>query len=621
MFTNRSIFATLPRTQRGVPLVLGGDPKGKTFLYPNGNSIIIRDIDNPALSDIYTEHSTLTTVAKYSPSGFYICSADQGGRIRIWDTTQKEHILKAEYQPFAGNIKDLAWSADSQRIVVVGEGRERFGHVIMMETGTSVGEIAGHSKTINSVDFRPCRPFRIVTGSEDNFVQLYEGPPFKFKTQLDDHSRFVQSVRYSPDGALFATAGFDGKMFLYNANDYSKVGEFGEGGKANAHGGGIYAVAWSPDGKQLLSASGDKTCKVWDVETRKSVVDFPMGGDVLDQQVSCLWQGSHLLSVSLSGFINYLDLAGDPSKPLRVVKGHNRTITALAVNTASEEKRLYTGSCDGYLTSWNPATGEHDRVVGNGGKVQGHANQISGLVFDGTSKLYSVGFDDFARTIDTAEGGSGAFASGGEFKLDQQPKAVALTNDGQVLAVAAHAAVEMRRVRDGGLICSLPAPFEPSSISVNWANNDVAVGGGRDAKVHVYGWDGVKLAEKSVASNHREGVTDVAYSPDGKLLAAADQNRKIVLYSAEGYQPAHDLEWGYHSARVNCLAWAPDSKWLASGSLDTGIIVWDVEHPLKHYNLKKAHPQSQVTRIAWLDGNTIVSTGHDGSIKVWEFKV
>ena len=261
-----------------------------------------------------------------------------------------------------------------------------------------------------------------------------------------------------------------------------------------------------------------------------------MGGDVLDQQVSCLWQGSHLLSVSLSGFINYLDLAGDPSKPLRVVKGHNRTITALAVNTASEEKRLYTGSCDGYLTSWNPATGEHDRVVGNGGKLQGHANQISGLVFDGTSKLYSVGFDDFARTIDTAEGGAGAFASGGEFKLDQQPKAVALTNDGQVLAVAAHAAVEMRRVRDGGLICSLPAPFEPSSISVNWANNDVAVGGGRDAKVHVYGWDGVKLAEKSVASNHREGVTDVAYSPDGKLLAAADQNRKIVLYSAEGYQ-------------------------------------------------------------------------------------
>lgn len=39
------IFATLPRTQRGQPLVLGGDPKGKNFLYTNGNSVIIRNID------------------------------------------------------------------------------------------------------------------------------------------------------------------------------------------------------------------------------------------------------------------------------------------------------------------------------------------------------------------------------------------------------------------------------------------------------------------------------------------------------------------------------------------------------------------------------------------------
>lgn len=253
----------MPRTQRGMPLVLGGDPKGKNFLYTNGNSIIIRNIDNPSISDIYTEHSTQTTVAKYSPSGFYIASADISGKLRIWDTTQQEHILKNEFQPFAGTIKDLAWSNDNQRIVVVGEGRERFGHVIMMETGTSVGEIAGHSKVINSCDFRPARPFRIITGSEDNFVGIYEGPPFKFKNQLADHTRFVQAVRYSPNGDLFATAGFDGKMFLYKGQDYEKVGEFG----SPAHNGGIYGISWTPDGKKLLSCSGDKTCKLWDVDT------------------------------------------------------------------------------------------------------------------------------------------------------------------------------------------------------------------------------------------------------------------------------------------------------------------------------------------------------------------
>lgn len=39
----------------------------------------------------------------------------------------KEHILKNEFHPIGGPIKDIAWSPDNQRMVVVGEGRERYG--------------------------------------------------------------------------------------------------------------------------------------------------------------------------------------------------------------------------------------------------------------------------------------------------------------------------------------------------------------------------------------------------------------------------------------------------------------------------------------------------------------
>ncbi|KAG8240446.1 hypothetical protein J437_LFUL003160 [Ladona fulva] len=310
------IFATLPRTQRGQPVVLGGDPKGKNFLYTNGNSVIIRNIENPAISDIYTEHSCAVNVAKYSPSGFYIASGDQSGKVRIWDTVNQEHLMKNEFQPIGGPIKDISWSPDSQRMVVVGEGRERFGHVFMADTGTSVGEISGQSKSINSCDFRPARPFRIVTGSEDNTVGVFEGPPFKFKKTKQDHARFVQAVRYAPAGNLFASAGFDGKVFLYAGDTADLVGEIG----SPAHKGGVYAVGWKPDGTQLLTASGDKTCRLWDVETRSLISEFPMGTQVEDQQVSCLWQGQYLLSLSLSGFINYLDV-NNPSKPLRIIKG------------------------------------------------------------------------------------------------------------------------------------------------------------------------------------------------------------------------------------------------------------------------------------------------------------
>lgn len=50
--------------------------------------------------------------------------SDQSGKVRIWDTVNKEHICKIELQPFAGPVKDLAWSPDNQRMIVVGEGRE-----------------------------------------------------------------------------------------------------------------------------------------------------------------------------------------------------------------------------------------------------------------------------------------------------------------------------------------------------------------------------------------------------------------------------------------------------------------------------------------------------------------
>lgn len=81
----------------------------------------------------------------------------------------------------------------------------------------------------------------------------------------------------------------------------------------------VLQISWSPDSSQLLSASGDKTSKIWDVGANSVVNTFNMGSNVLDQQLGCLWQKDHLLSVSLSGYINYLD-KNNPSKPLRVIK-------------------------------------------------------------------------------------------------------------------------------------------------------------------------------------------------------------------------------------------------------------------------------------------------------------
>lgn len=594
-YSSKNIFATLPRTQRGQPLVLGGDPKGKNFLYTNGNSVIIRNIENPAIAEIYTEHSLPVNVAKYSPSGFYIASGDQSGKIRIWDTVNKEHILKNEFHPIGGPIKDIAWSPDNQRMVVVGEGRERFGHVFMSETGTSVGEISGQSKPINSCDFRPTRPFRIVTGSEDNTVAVFEGPPFKFKMTKQDHSRFVQAVRYSPNGNLFASAGFDGKVFLYDGTSSELVGEIG----SPAHSGGVYGVSWSPDSKQLLTASGDKTAKLWDIETRQVVSEFILGSTVDDQQVSSLWQNQYLLTVSLSGFINYLDV-NNPVKPLRIVMGHNKPITVL---TLSEDRsNFFTGSHDGFVTNWNANDGENVRVNG-----VGHGNQINGMKAVGNT-LYTCGIDDSLKQIDI----EGNTYTKQDVQLGSQPRGMDITKDNSTIIVGS--VNEISVIQNGRVVNVTKVNYEPSSVSI-CTNGHVAVGGGTDNKVHIFELNGTTLTAK-IDLSHTGAITAVTYSPDDKYLVASDANRKLVLYTVEDYKPCPE-QWAYHNAKVNCVAWSPDSLLVASGSLDTSIIVWSIEKPSKHLVIKNAHAQNQITQLAWLDNETLVSVGQDCNTKIW----
>lgn len=85
----------------------------------------------------------------------------------------------------------------------------------MYDTGTSVGEINGHSKAVNSCSIRPCRPFKIVTCSDDSQVNFYSGPPYKFGHSVRKHTGFVNCVRYSPNGELFVSVGSDAKVSFY----------------------------------------------------------------------------------------------------------------------------------------------------------------------------------------------------------------------------------------------------------------------------------------------------------------------------------------------------------------------------------------------------------------------
>ncbi|KAK1798662.1 hypothetical protein P4O66_006948, partial [Electrophorus voltai] len=554
----KHVFASLPQMERGVAKVLAGDPKGNNFLYTNGKSVIIRNINNPAIADVYTEHPHQVIVAKYAPSGFYIASGDVSGKIRIWDTTQKEHLLKYEYQPFGGKIKDIAWTEDSKRIAVVGEGREKYGAVFLWDSGSSVGEIVGHSKVVNSVDIKQTRPYRLITGSDDNCTAFYEGPPFKFKCTFSEHGRFVNCVRYSPDGSRYVSAGADGQIFMYDGKTAEKLGALGG---AKAHEGGIYAVSWSPDSTQLISASGDKTVKLWDVASGTAVTTFSLGSDVLDQQLGCLWQRDHLLSISLSGFINYLD-KNNPSRPLRIIK-----------------------------------TGENEGITG-----KGHSNMVAKMAVDESHRLVTCSMDDSVRYTDLSKK---EYSASDLVKMDVQPKAVSVGPGGLAVAVCIGQVVLLRDKRKVFTLENLG--YEPEAVSVHAGGVTVAVGGA-DGKVRLYSIQGNTLKDDGKVLEAKGPVTDMAFSKDGAFLAVSDEKKVVTIFTvADGYAVKNDF-YGHH-AKIVCLAWSPDNSHFASGGMDMLVFVWNVNDPEKRIKIP-GHVCTAVDVPGLYQGESFSWSGH-----------
>jgi WD40 repeat protein len=586
------------------------------LIYPSGKYIIVKNYLNPSECFVYRGHAQPTTVAKFSPNGFWVASADTSGKVRIWSWDNPEHLTKLECPVFAGAVYDLDWDNESKKITAVGDGSGILVKCFQWDTGSAAGEMLGHNKRVLSVAYKPSRPFRVMSGGEDMRCLFFAGPPFKLDHSNNTHTNFVNCVRYSSTGGKVVSVGSDKKIQLYDGATGEPAGEI-----LNAHEGGIYSVSFSPDGSHFATASADKTIKIWQTDSLTNVQTLSLSSDpqIADAQVSVLWTRDYIISVSLNGNINLFPTTIGVSVvgPERIIHAHQVSITAMANDVANQS--LYTGSYDGVVCVRTLRDNfDCQKVKGTDKKnISGaaHGGKCVGLaVLPESDLVVSVGWDDRIRW---------ASRSSGQYHSDQalngQPVALVAAGSGSNLVLVI-TNQELAFFRGTDKVSSHPLsslPYSPTCAAM-LGEEEIAIGGS-DNKTHIYSFSSAdsKLGSEVRVIETRSPVSAVAYSPDHALLAIGDTGRQVEVYERGTWATRIKGKWVFHTSKVTCLAWSPDGKHLATGSLDENIFIWSLEKPMSKHQFTFSH-SGGVTGVDWLAADKLVSVGNDHTIVTWD---
>ncbi|MEU6061228.1 helix-turn-helix domain-containing protein [Streptomyces sp. NPDC047097] len=411
-----------------------------------------------------------------------------------------------------------------------------------------------------------------------------------FSARLTGHRGPVNAIALSPDGSLLATASSDGTVRLWRTTEHRPTAVLPVPGR-------VRAVAFSADGRLLATTSTRGPVRLWDTARRRTAGVLP--ATTATRALAFDPLGRTLATAGADGRIRIWPARGGP-RPQAVLTGHTGEVNALAYGP--DGLHLASAGADHTVRLWDTALGRPRAVL------HGHTDTVLGLALapDGRA-LASGGADRTVRLWDTADGRTTAVLTGHSDDVN----ALAYTPDGTtVVSAGGDGTTRLWDVRTGRTTASLAGHTDyVLGVAVD-PRGGFLVTAGFDQSAVV--WD---LSGPTLASRPFTEIRQLAYSPDGTLLATADTDRTVRLWDVARRRGAATLTG--HRGAVNAVAFAPDGRTLASAGTDGAVHLWDVpaRRPL---GTLPASRQALFAVAFAPDGRTLASAGVDRVVRLWD---
>jgi eukaryotic-like serine/threonine-protein kinase len=460
--------------------------------------------------------------------------------------------------------------------------------------------LKGHKAAVQSVSFSRDGN-RIVSGSGDGTIRIWDVESGQSIAILDGQSGPVSSVVFSPDGKQVVSASWGRVFNLWDVASGRRTRSM------SGHTQGVACLAFSPDGTRIVSGSWDKTIRVWDTASGRDLRRLVGHSDMISS-MSFSPDGTQLVSGSGDKTIKIWELAS--GREVKTFKGHTSLVRSVAYSP--DGKRIASGSVDNTLRFWDVASGKQmlstagglgviesvafsadgKRIVGCGGMrtikvwdatsgrelmtLKGHTADVKSVAFSPDGTRIVSGSDDGTVKIWMPRGGGAQLAAAKFQENLGRVKSVAFSPDGQRIASASwNGTIKIWDAADGRELATLHGRVDrPTRVA--WSPDGKRVlTGSFNLSDKPKLWDASSGNELLTLAAGGAMVSYAAFSPDGKQIAGGFFQSPLRVWEAATGKVIHSFE---NVQTVNCLAYRRDGKQIVCGTSVDSITIYDASN-------------------------------------------